>query len=523
MKEQYTAGIDFGTLSARAVIAGASDGKIYGDAVYEYPHGVITEGLPEGYSLQDPRDYIEALKTVIREAVKKSGVEVSDIKGVGIDFTSCTVLPVDKEMTPLCFKDEFKRNPHAYVKLWKHHSTVSEALEVNSCAEKEGAEWLKYYGGKMTAEMGLPKILETKRKAPEVYDAAYMFVEAGDYISYLLTGNNVRSACFADFKYAHRKSGYPEGGFYEPFCRKLPGDVRYISESAGKVSREGAELSGLKEGTAVALSVIDCHASLPALNVTKAGDLLIVLGTSACHMVLSERLTPIKGICGCTFDTVMPGLATYEAGQTAMGDVFDWYVKNQVPGWCFDEAEKEGKGIHEWLCEKASGMKPGESGLCGIEWLSGNRSVLSDSSRRGLMTGITLKTTPWEIYRAWLEAAAFGTRVIVDNYEENGVFVEHVKATGGIAVKNPLFMQILSDILGKEIAAADVKQSASLGSAIYGAAAAGIYSDVIEASSHMACRKYIVYRPDAENSELYRHLFLRYKKLHDFFGDRKND
>ncbi|MCQ2402035.1 MAG: ribulokinase [Lachnospiraceae bacterium] len=522
-REKYTAGIDFGTLSARAVVADTADGTIYGEAVLEYPHAVITDNLPEGFALQDPNDYIEALKVVLRQAAEDAGISMSDIKGVGVDFTSCTLFPVDEDMTPLCFKEEFKDEPHAMVKLWKHNSTVSEAEEINAYAKSSGDEWLKYYGGKMTAEMGLPKILEVRNRAPRVYEAAFRFIEAGDYVSYLLTGSEVHSACFSDFKYAHSRNGFPKGEFYRPICEKLSDDIKYVSEPAGTVGSSGAELTGLSEGTAVSLSMIDCHASLPALNVTHAGDFLMVLGTSGCHMAHMEKLVPVKGICGCTYDAVMPRLATYEAGQSAVGDVFDWFVKNDVPGWCYDEAGKEGKNIHEWLSEKASVLTPGETGLVGVEWLLGNRSILSDSSRRGVMTGISIRTRPWEVYRAWLEAVAFGTKVIVDNYEENGIMIRQLKATGGISVKNPLFMQILADVLGKEIKVADVAQSAALGSAIYAASAAGVYEDVYKASDRMSCKEYITYTPVEESVRAYAKIYQRYRKLYGFFGNRDND
>lgn len=513
----YSIGVDFGTLSARAVLADM-DGGICGESEYRYPHGVISENLPEGYHLQDPEDYLLALGTVVRDALQQAGVSPSSVRGIGIDFTSCTLLPVDREMVPLCRRPEFRSNPHAYVKLWKHHSTTAEAEEINRHAEEAGDAWLPFYGGKMTAEMGLPKILETCRNAPDVYAAAYRFLEAGDYISYLLTGKEVHAACFADYKYAHGKTGFPEGDFYLPMLRKLSGDIRYAGEIAGHVSPEGAALTGLRAGTAVALSMIDCHASLPALNMTRAGDLLIVLGTSACHLAHGERLAPVKGICGGAFGAVIPGLATYEAGQPTVGDLFDWFVKNQVPGSCHEEAAARGMDIHAFLSEKASALRPGESGLVGLDWLSGNRSILSDASRKGVMTGITLATRPWELYRAWLEAAAFGTKVIVDNYEDNGIRLAHIKATGGIAVRNPLFMQILTDVLGREIAVAAVGQSAALGSAIYGAAAAGIYPTLQEAAERMSCRDFIRYRPDAENVGRYRTLYLQYRRLHDLFG-----
>lgn len=495
---QYVCGLDFGTLSCRAVIVDAMTGKTAGEAVSEYDHGVITGRLPDGtpipqeFALQDPEDYLRSLSAAVKEAVKRSGVSPEDIKGIGLDFTSCTVLPVDAFFCPLCDLPEFSGNPHAYVKLWKHHGAEAEAAELTKIFY--GGEPSGLPGTEVSSEHGLPKILETIRKAPEVFEKTYRFMEAGDYINTVLTGKECHSAPFAGYKLLWREGkGYPgrellqkaDPALAEAAGTKISEDIRPLSEPAGCLGKRGAELTGLSEGTAVAQGLIDAHSAVPGAGASEEGDLVLTIGTSACHMLHASGYREVPGLFGCMKDGVIPGLYTYEAGQSAVGDVFSWVTENAVSASCEKEAEKRGIGIHELLSEKAALLPPGGNGLVFLDWLNGCRTPLNRADLPGVLFGLTLSTRPEEIYRACLEGVAFGTRRIIENYEEHGLAVKRIFLCGGISQKNPLFVQILADAAGKPLHVVAEKQCAALGSAVYAAVAAGIYRNAGEAAGAM--------------------------------------
>ena len=530
---RYVIGIDYGTLSGRCVLVDVNSGEEIAESVLNYAHAVMDETLPNGeklpssFALQHPEDYLDVLRTTVPDVLSKAGVGAEDIIGLGIDFTACTVLPMDEKGTPLCMKDEFKDNKHSYVKLWKHHAAQPEADEINELAAKRGEPWLPIYGGKVSCEWALPKILETLRKAPEVYDNTYRFIEAADWLSLMLTGAETHSAPFAGYKGLwNAETGYPSNDFMTALDPRLDGivgtklseKVLGMDKKAGYINESGAALTGLNIGTPVSLPMIDAHAAMPALNITDDGDLMLIVGTSSCHILNSKEVKSVEGICGYVKDGVVPGLYTYEAGQAGVGDIFDWFVKNCVPAGYAEEAREKGISIHKLLREKASKLSVGESGLLALDWWNGNRSVLVNSNLTGMILGMTLGTKPEEIYRALIEATAFGLKVIVEQYENSGISINSICAAGGIAQKDEMMMQIYADVLDREIRIAGSTQAGALGSAIYASVAAGAYADLKAAAEKLSKPDAKTYAPIAENAMAYKRLYGEYKTLHDYFG-----
>ncbi len=534
--EKYSIGIDYGTLSARALLVNLENGKEEASAVFEYPHGVLSdkfingEKLPDHYALQDPSDYTRALIHTVSELLLSSSVRSEDIVGIGIDFTSCTILPIDQYGTPLCMKEEFKNEPHAYVKLWKHHSAQKYA---DLLSEKWADEaWIRDYGGKISCEWMLPKIMEIAEEAPHVFKAADRFIEAGDWIVSQLIGGESHSACMAGFKglwndhdgYVFSSAASVSKSF-DPMLKSLVGTKisKHISRpgsAAGTVTPEYAALTGLSFKTPVSVCIIDAHASLPAAGITSGGKMLMIIGTSTCHILMSEEKKQVSGICGVVKDGLIPGLYCYEAGQAAVGDIFDWFVKNCVPAAYIQEAKEQNITLHQLLRRKASRLTAGESGLLALDWHNGNRSILTDYDLSGLILGLTLNTKPEEIYRALIEATALGSKIIIDNFRENGVAVDELYAAGGIAEKDEMTMQIYADVLGCTIRVCGSKQSGALGSAMFGAVAGGYFPSMHEAAKVMAnvgTKKYV---PNPNNAHVYEELYKEYKALHDYFGKK---
>ena len=531
--KKYVIGIDYGTLSGRCVLVDVNSGDEVAESVLNYPHAVMDECLPNGdklpssYALQHPEDYLDVLKITVPDVLNKANVTADDVVGLGIDFTACTILPMDENGTPLCMKDEYKDERHAYVKLWKHHAAQGEADEINELATKRGEKWLSIYGGKVSCEWALPKILQVLREAPEIYDDTYRFIEAADWLSLILTGEETHSAVFAGYKGLwNAETGYPSNDFMVALDSRLDGivgtklstNVLGMDKTAGKIDARGAQLTGLKVGTPVSLPMIDAHAAMPALNITGDGDLMLILGTSACHILNSKDVKNVEGICGYVKDGVIPGLYTYEAGQAGVGDIFDWFVKNCVPASYTEEAKEKGISIHKLLREKANKLSVGESGLLALDWWNGNRSVLVNSNLTGMLLGMTLGTKPEEIYRALIEATAYGLKVIVEQYENSGISIKSICSAGGIAQKDEMMMQIYADVLGREIRIAGSTQAGALGSAIYAAVASGIYADVKMAAQKLSKNDVKLYKPIKENVKNYRILYKEYKILHDYFG-----
>ena len=531
--KKYVMGVDFGTLSARCILVDLESGNEISEAVMNYPHAVIDEALPSGeklppsFALQHPKDYLDALSFTSHEAIKKAGILPEEVIGIGIDFTACTLLPIDEEGTPLCMTEEFKDEKHAYVKLWKHHAAQDEANEITDLAKERGEAWISTYGGRISSEWMLPKILEVLRKCPKVYEKTYRFIEAADWLSLMLTGNETHSAAFAGYKSLwNAKTGYPSNDYYKALDKGLDGivgtkistNVLTMESIAGTLDARGAAITGLCEGTTVALPMLDAHAAMPALNIVDSGDLMLIIGTSACHILNAAEEKTVEGICGYVKDGVIPGLYTYEAGQSGVGDIFDWHVKNCIPEKYEIEAREKGIGVHKLLRELAKAQKPGESGLIALDWWNGNRNILGDASLSGMLVGATLRTKPEDIYRALIEATAFGLRVIVEQYEKYGIEIKNVVAAGGIAKKDEMLMQIYADVLKRDIAVASTSQAGALGSAIYAAVASGAFATVKEAAARLSKPHAATYSPISENSEIYDALYEEYKVLHDYFG-----
>ncbi len=535
---KYVIGIDYGTLSARAIIVNAENGKELAESVSVYSHAVMDEFLPDGTALeknsafQHPQDYLDALTNTVSDVIKKSGVDTADIVGLGIDFTSCTMLPIDEKGTPLCFYDEYKSEPHAYVKLWKHHSAQAEADEITRLAKENGEKWLDIYGGKVSSEWLFAKIYETINKAPKVYDAAARFIEAGDWLTMMLTGSDVLSSCMAGYKGMWNKNdGYPSEEFLTKISPKFKNiigtkigtNVKATGTKAGEVNEKGAELTGLKKGTAVAVPIIDAHAALPAAGIASSKKLMLIIGTSTCHILMDEKERNVKGICGLVKDGIIPGLYAYESGQAAVGDIFEWFVKNNAPYQYVIDAQKENKDIYTYLTEKAQNAEIGESGLVALDWWNGNRTPFADYDLKGAIFGYTLNTKPEEVFRALLESTAFGTKAIVDLYEENGISIDEIYATGGISQKNKFMMQMYADVLNKPVIVPDIKQAGAMGSAIFASFAGGVYDDVKDAVAAMVNLEKTTYMPNEERSRKYAKVYNRYKALVNLFGVERSE
>ncbi len=541
---KYTIGIDYGTLSGRALLVRVSDGCEVGSAVFDYPHAVMDEALdtgdktiklPPDWALEHPKDFLDVLSVTIRQVLEKTGVDAEDVIGVGIDFTACTILPTYADGTPLCFTEKFKNNPHAYSILWKHHAAQPYATRMNELALERGEKWLDCYGGKVSSEWLFPKVWQIIDEAPEVYAEADTIIEAGDWVIWQLTGEKTRNTCALGYKSNYTDDGFPTKDFLRALDprleniveEKLSGKVTPIGSLAGRISENGASLTGLKVGTPVAACVIDAHAAVPAAQVDSAGKMLAIMGTSTCHMLVSDSNSTVPGICGIVKDGMIPGTYGYEAGQACVGDHFAWVEENCTPAEYKKEAEERGLPLIRILVEKAAQLKPGESGILALDWWNGNRSVLADADLSGLFIGMSLNTKAEELFRALIEATAFGTRMIVENYRENGVAVDEFYACGGIAIKDPFTMQVYSDVLGMDIKVVDAKQGPALGSAIYGALAAGKdgggYDTVAEASAAMGKKPAAVYHPIPENKAIYDKLYAEYKLLHDYFGRGENN
>ncbi len=539
--DKYVIGLDYGTLSARAVLVSVGRGEVAAESIYPYPHGILNtisggnEELPVDFALQEIDDYVEAMYETIRTVVKQSGCRAEDVIGIGIDATSSTFLPLTKSGTPLCKTEQFRTNPHAWLKLWKHHGAQEEADRMTELAAGRQEKFLMRCGGKVNAEWMLPKLTEIVLKAPDVYEAADNFMEVSDYLVFLLTGEMTRCMCHAGYKLLwNEEDAYPSEEFLRALHpnlsslkSKLKGREVQVGECAGRLTEEAAGRLGLREGTAVAASMIDAHVAVPSLGIGGPDKALMILGTSCCMLLCSEKLSYIKGISGCVKNAVLPGLYAYEAGQSAVGDLFDWFVKNCVPGSYEKEAADKNISIHMLLSEKASRLAPGESGLVALDWWNGNRSCLADARLSGMVLGLTLRTKPEEIYRALLEAAAFGMRAIFEEFEKGGITARELYACGGIVSKNPFMMQIYADVLGKTIFTGSTEQGSAFGAAVYAAVAAGAerggYGSVYRAARAMGKTGDKRYTPIPQNMEIYHRIYREYKLLHDYFGAGGNE
>jgi len=540
---KYAIGVDFGTESGRAVLVDVANGREVATAVYPYLHGVIDEKLPDStvllepdWALQDPEDYLRTFQTTIPAVLKESGIHPADVIGLGVDFTACTMLPVKADGKPLCLLPEFRNRPHAWVKLWKHHAAQPEADKINMTARQMKLGWLDRYGGKISSEWFFSKTLQILDEDPEIFQAADRLLEATDWVVWQLTGVETRNSCTAGYKALwSKREGFPDKSYFkalEPRLEnvvdeKMTRTILPVGNRAGGLTEQAAVWTGLHPGTAVAIANVDAHVAVPAVGVTEPGSMVMIMGTSICHMVLGDEEHIVPGMCGYVEDGIIPGFFGYEAGQSCVGDHFAWFVEKCIPAEYEREAKQLGSDLHQLLEQKATKLKPGESGLLALDWWNGNRSVLVDVDLTGLLIGATLATKAEEIYRALIEATAFGTRVIVDTFQKNGVPIHELVACGGLPEKNKLLMQIYADVSGLPIKVSASKQTPALGSAMFGAVAAGKaaggYDSIYDAARTMAHLKDEVYKPIPENQQVYEILFSEYLHLHDYFGRGENN
>jgi L-ribulokinase len=522
-------GVDFGTLSARAVVVRASDGAELGSAVHEYAHGVIDRELdgrelPPDWALQHPGDYVDALRDAVPAAVRAAGVEPADVVGIATDFTASTPLPALRDGTPLCTLPELAGRPHAWPKLWKHHAAQPQADRVNAVAEERSEPWLARYGGRISSEWEFAKALQVLDEDPEIYARTERWVEGADWIVWRLCGRYVRNVCATGYKAIHQDGHYPSEDYlralderFGDFARKLDGPLEPLGARAGSLTAEAAGWTGLPEGIAVAVGNVDAHVTAPAARAIEPGQMLAVMGTSTCHIMNAEDLAEVPGMCGVVDGGIVPGLWGYEAGQSGVGDIFAWFVDQSVPPAYHEEARRRGVDLHTHLSELAGDLRVGEHGLVVLDWHNGNRSTLVDHELSGLIVGLTLATRPEHVYRALLEATAFGTRKIIEAFEAAGVAVDELTAAGGL-IKNPVVMQIYADVTRRHIHLIDSGQGPALGSAMHAAVAAGVHPDIRAAAAAMGKVRRDAFVPDAARASAYDDLYVHYSALYDQFG-----
>lgn len=535
--DRFVIGVDYGTLSGRALLVRVSDGAEIASATLDYPHAVMDAtlahsgaALPPDWALQVPADYVAVLATAVPEAVRRAGIRPDQVIGIGTDFTASTPMPVTSDGTPLNELAEFADRPHAYVKLWKHHAAGGQADRINVLARERAEAWLPRYGGFISSEWEYAKGLQLLEEDPELYARTDHWVEAADWIVWQLTGRYVRNACTAGYKAILQDGAYPSTdflralnpGFADFASTKLAGPIGQLGTAAGTLTALAAQWTGLPEGIAVAVGNVDAHVTAPAAKAVSEGQMVAIMGTSTCHVMNSAVLAEVPGMCGVVEGGIVSGLYGYEAGQSGVGDIFAWFVKNQVPQRYHDAAASAGLSVHQYLTDLAKGQPVGGHGLVALDWHSGNRSILVDHELSGTVVGLTLTTRTEEIYRALLESTAFGTRAIVETFAASGVPVLEFVAAGGL-IANPFLMQVYSDVLRMPVSTIGSDQGPALGSAIHAAVAAGAYPDVSAAGEVMGRLNRAAYTPNAEAADAYDTLYAEYLLLHDYFGRGAND
>jgi L-ribulokinase len=529
----YTIGIDYGTESGRALLVRVSDGAEIATAVHPYGDGVIDDRLPGSdrrlppdWALQNPDDYLAVLRHAVPAVLRESGIDPAEVIGIGIDFTACTMLPTLRDGTPLCRLPHYRDEPHAWVKLWKHHAAQPYADRINEVARELGESWLPLYGGKISSEWFFSKALQILEEAPEVYRRADRLIEAADWIVWQLTGVETRNTCTAGYKAMHHDGGFPDRDYFaalhpeftDVVDSKMLRTLSELGQRAGGLSAEAAAWTGLPPGIAVAVANVDAHVTLPTTGTVEPGTMVMIMGTSTCNVLVGEELHDVEGMCGTVMGGIVPGQYGYEAGQSGVGDIFAWFVEHAVPAATHADAAAAGLDLHSFLTHEASRQRPGEHGLLALDWLNGNRSVLVDVELGGLLIGMTLATRPADIYRALIEATAFGQRVIIESFERSGVPVRTLVAAGGLPGKNPMMMQIYADVLNRPIHLVASGQAPALGSAMHAAVAAGHYPDIAAAARAMGRLSDVVYTPNPDHAGVYDTLYNDYRYLHDLFG-----
>jgi L-ribulokinase len=534
---EYVIGVDYGTLSGRALVVRVSDGAELGTAVCEYRHAVIDsvlpatgEPLPPDWALQDPQDYCDVLREAVPAAIADAGIDPAQVIGIGTDFTACTVLPTLADGTPLCQLPDLQGRPHAYVKLWKHHAAQGQADRINELAHSTGQDWIARYGGKISSEWQFAKALQLLEEDPEIYQRADRWIEAADWIIWQLCGVETRNACTAGYKGIYQDGHYPSAEFLgklNPGFASFPADklahpIAPLGARAGSLTAQAAAWTGLPEGIAVAVGNVDAHVTPPGAGATESGQMVAIMGTSTCHVINGTELVEVPGMCGVVDGGIVPGRWGYEAGQSGVGDIFGWFTEHAVPPAYHEKADRLGVSVHDLLSTEAAAQPAGAHGLIALDWESGNRSVLVDHHLSGLIAGMTLATQPPDIYRALVEATAFGTRVIIDTFGAAGVPVTELVIAGGL-LRNKTIMQIYSDVTRRPLSLIDSEQGPALGSAMHAAVAAGAYADIDAAGRAMGSRHEAVYAPDPRSADVYDELYAEYLLLHDYFGRGTNE
>jgi L-ribulokinase len=526
-------GLDFGTESVRALLVDLR-GRERASAVVPYRHGQIVDHLPGSaeklpplYALQHPGDWLGSAAKAVRSALRRAGIYPSAVVGLGVDFTSCTMLPARDDGTPLCRLPRFADEPLAWPKLWKHHGAQAQTDRINAVARRRKEKFLRRYGGIIGLEWFFPKVLETLERAPRVYDAADIWLEGGDWLVWQLVGGPAaslpRSSCQAGYKGLWSAAdGFPGAAFLRAVhpklgrvvADKMPGRLLAPGTAAGGLTRPMAALLGLREGTPVSAAIIDAHAGVPGAGAAEPGTLVMVLGTSSCHMLNATRERFVPGAAGVVRDGILPGFYGYETGQAAVGDAFDWLRR------------LAGERDLSWLSREAAMLPPGAEGVLCLDWLNGCRTPLMNGSLKGAFTGLALHHGPAHLYRALLEASAFGLRWIVELLRDHGVPVRRFVATGGLPHHNPLVVQVYADVLGERISVHPSRHGPALGAAILGALAAGGFSSPAAAIRAMATPQpgtARVFRPDPRHRGSYGRLYRGYRRLADAFSKTSND
>ncbi|MBN1807715.1 MAG: ribulokinase [Planctomycetes bacterium] len=540
MSKKCALGIDYGTNSVRALVVDTATGREMGTCVYNYPSGdagIITDGKDANLARQNPADYVRGLEASVTGAMaqaRKLGVRGTDVAGIGIDTTGSTPIPVDGKGTPLAFAKEFRKNPNAMAWLWKDHTGHAEAAEITEAAKKLRPHYLAKCGGTYSSEWYWSKILHCRRADRKVFESAEAWVEHADWMPAYLAGDTrperiKPGICAAGHKamYNDAWGGYPDAEFLKKIdpvlgaLRKKMWSKAYTSDNkAGRLSEKNAARLGLPAGIPVAVGAFDAHMGAVGAGVSE-GRLVKVLGTSSCDMAVLKNTRKIKdvpGLCGIVDGSILPGYYGFEAGQSAVGDIFNSFVRDFVNGRTENAASGKKTDVHTYLSQEAGKLKAGESGLLALDWHNGNRTVLVDPRLTGLVMGYTLHTTAVEVYRALVEATAFGARVIVEREEEYGIPVREIICAGGIAEKNPLVLQIYADVLQKMIKVARSSQTCALGAAIFGAVAGGAHKSVTAAQKKMTGIKKETYRPRTREKKTYDRLYGVYRKMHDSLG-----
>jgi L-ribulokinase len=551
MSAKYTIGLDYGTNSVRALIVNVANGAEVAAAVWTYSHG--TQGVilsrDPNLARQHPADYVKGAEITIKQALaaaKKSvkGFSSNQVIGIGVDTTGSTPLPVDKAGQPLAFNKKFAHNPAAMAWLWKDHTGVNEAAEITTLAKKMRPQYLAKCGGTYSSEWFWSKILRCLRVAPEVFNAAHAWIELADYVPAALTGTEhpkkfVAGVCAAGHKamWNAKWGGYPDAQFLSKLHPKLgklrarlTTRVHSIDRAVGGLTPAWAKNTGLTVGIPVAVGAFDAHLGAVGSGVAP-GTLVKIIGTSTCDIAVranTQKLADVPGVCGIVDGSVLPGYFGLEAGQSAVGDLFTWLVNYIQPGaltsTTASRMSRDGawrSATHEDLTAGALKLQPGESGLLALDWNNGNRTILVDQRLTGLLVGQTLYTTPAEIYRALIEATAFGALTIINRLEEYGVKISSVVNCGGIAEKSPLVMQIYADVTGRPMKVSRSAQTCALGSAIAAAVVAGAHRDYATAQKRMTGLKAKVFKPNARAHATYKELYKLYKQLHDAFGTKE--